>query len=373
MGRLNQKGNKMFKKKKKGNKTDLKNSVGVKTPNLSNSNTDKLSIPLGYAAGTLTRKNITSFNDGKERSISNGDVHVDKDVLDVLQDNHEAMAREQRATPYDPEHNSYDQEICKQLEAAERRKSELEKREIQAEDDCRKRRDGLAELNKVVEKPAIPIWIFVFGSLAIGLTVAPSLRDFFFFNIADSTKGWILSFGSSLVCACLIAWALVGTFNSNSKVSHWFGLVAGITFGIALFFIRLVGVDDNASLMFAIGLSLMEISVVLFLDWTGRGLRQEYRDYLETDQEAYRRREFLASSETELLRIRTQINAQQKIIDSIVEQIRIREHAYRQIDSLVLAARQTVKDGYFAGIAENQGKTRGRKSSKKKKGTENDN
>lgn len=309
---------------------------------------------------TLTlRKSLYEF--GRERALASKDTHSNEAVLHSLEEHAEAMAREQGATLFDSEQSAHDRLKQDKLDKA---KSQIPKSEGEvavAAEDVRKRRDALAELGELPSRPEIPWWLIFLGAFFIGLTTAPSLHDFLLSDVEDQRLAWMMSIFAGSFAGLVISWCLLGMFDSTSRVTaRWVGLVGGILFSIALLLIRLVGSEGRDALTMAVALAILELAVVVILDWIGGGLRHRYTEYQDKSVQHDRRLKLLQSGEKELACRQKLLDEQNAIVEDHLEHLRDRESRVKQMDSLISGARQAVRDGYFAGLAENEGKLHGR-------------
>lgn len=317
---------------------------------------------MGSSADTVLTFRTSLHEFGRQAALASGDTRVNKEQLASLEEQAEAMAREQAATIFDPTQSQHDEEKRQEADKAKARSVEIADQVKLAEDDVRKRCDAVAELGEPPTKPAVPWLLFFFGTLLIALSVAPTLHDFFFVDFEDPRQAWFLSFICGLAAGLFVSWSLLGTYTIG-KAYHWMGLAAGLVFGLALLLIRLTGVESSLSLMMAIGLALLEVAVVIAMHWAGDGFRDAFAEYTEKVNGQTCRRAYLAAGERELAYRKEELAKQQQIVSDYVAHLRERETLARQVEGLVRGSRQTVKAGYFAGLAENEGAVRGRKRS----------
>lgn len=314
---------------------------------------------IGKSADTVLVLKKTLYEFGRERALASKDTHPNEAVLRSLEEHAEAMAREQGATLFDPSESLHDRLRQEKFEAARSQIPKSEAEVAQAADDVRKRRDALAELGEVPAPPEAPWLLFLFGTLLIGLTCGPTLHDYFFADLEDQRLSWVFSILAGSFAGLVISWCLLATFASTSRVTRWVGLAAGIVFGLALFIIRMIGGEGGSTIALAVGLALLELAVVLLMDWVGSGLREQYAEYRHKAEEYDRRLKVFQAGEEELAAREKCLSSQKVVVEEHLEHLRDRESRVKQVDSLVRGARQAVRDGYFAGLAENEGRIRG--------------
>lgn len=315
---------------------------------------------VGKSADTILTLKKSLFDFGRERALSGRDTRANEAGLRTLEEHAEAMAREQGATLYDPKESIHDQLRQEKFDKAKGQIPKLEGGVALAAEDVRKRRDAVAELGEVPAAPQVPWWLVCIGTILIGLTMAPTLHDYFFFDIDDVRLGWVLAVSAGSMAGLLISWCLLATFDSTSRVGRWVGLVAGVVFSVALLLMRLVGGESTSSLVLAVGLALFEMAVVLVMDWVGGGLRAQYTEYKAKSEEYDRRLKLLQAAEWEQAYQEGLLKEQEAVTEDHVEHVRDRESRVRQLDSLVRGARQAVRDGYMAGLVETEGRIHGR-------------
>ncbi|MBM4388717.1 MAG: hypothetical protein FJ088_13330 [Deltaproteobacteria bacterium] len=294
--------------------------------------------------------------------MSSRDTRLNEEHLKALEDHAEAMAREQAATIFDPVNSLHDQFRQEKYESSKSVIPLIEKGIALTEEDVRKRRDALAELGRQPQKPLIPWLLFIFGAILIGVTVAPTLHDFFFSEIEDQRQAWFFSVLGGTFAGLVLSWSLLATFESTAsqRVVHYLGLVGGVLFGFSLMLIRLIGADSKIALTLSIGLAILEISVVILMDWVGRGLRHQFADYDLRIKEYDRRFKELESAKEELHYRQEQKTIQQGIINEHIRHVYDREARVKQIENLIRGSRQAIRDGYLQGLSENEGRIYGK-------------
>jgi len=315
---------------------------------------------MGFSAETILKMNRSLFEFGRERALASGDVRVNQDALKSLEDHGEAMAREEGAKLFDPATSRHDQVKEEQRNDAKQEVPDLKTKESLAQEDVRKRRDGLAQCGEITPMPNVPWFYFFLGAFLIGITIAPTINDYFFFDLEDQRQAQYFSVIAGLTAGSVISFGMIGTFKTG-RVYHLFGLIAGLLFGVALLLIRLTGADTGSSLQMAVGLSVFELAIVVILDWIGRGLRHQYAKHAEERKEYSILEAYLKAAETELAHWQSEIAARQKIIKDFEAHLFEREHRHAMVENLVRGAKQAVRDGYYQGIAENEGRVRGGK------------
>lgn len=215
---------------------------------------------------------------------------------------------------------------------------------------------GLALTPKAGPKPEVNLWLATAFVVAIAITVAPTLHDYLFFTIPDEMLAWFCS----SVCAAFVASMLTFAILSGrrSKVM-WAGLAAGVVLGLGLGALRLSSANGVTEVLFAIGLTIVELAAVLLLEWLASGLRareDEWQGIKLAEEKA------IACRDTELADLERRKTKLQEVSTSIRQKIaHVEDRAHRdlRLPELEAVAIKTVLDGYNAGIAENVGRQRG--------------
>src|SRR5205814_4274245 len=119
-------------------------------------------------------------------------------------------------------------------------------------------------------KPQASGWLAAAFVVALTITIAPTLHDFLFFGIPDELLAWF----TSSICAAFVASMLTLAILSGRKTQWtWIGVVAGIGLGMGLGALRLSSAKGMPEVLFAMGLTVVEVSAVLLLEWLASGLR----------------------------------------------------------------------------------------------------
>jgi hypothetical protein len=217
---------------------------------------------------------------------------------------------------------------------------------------------ALATTAKAGSKPEVSVWLGAAFIVAITVTVAPTLHDLLFYTIPDQMLSW---FGSS-ICAAFIAAMLTWAILSGRRTKWaWAGVAAGIVLGLGLGALRLSSAQGPSEVLFAFGLTIIEVSAVLLLEWLASGLRNredEWRVIKLAEDKA------LASRDAELTDLERRQERLQEVSDAIAQKIahvEDRTHRNVHLPELEAVAIKTVDDGYNAGINENLGRLRGAK------------
>jgi hypothetical protein len=292
--------------------------------------------------------------------ISGTDKPLPED-LKVLEDHARAIARDAYTDNYDPNQHHHHKLREDQYQKDLTDLADAETANAFAATDVAEREDELAKKQSGRQKPEMPKVIFIAAVISFALSLGPTLHDRFFLTIEDEVLAWFVSLVGASVIGVLITWALLGSVAATGKrtVANFWGLIAGIGIGVGSCLLRVSDAQTQDEYIFAIALTLMEVSAVLFLDWLAAGFRKEYAEWaahreeinvliarLEAAQAAYDRRD---------KRVR---DIEKNIRDHVryVETLQIRHFKIQELED---AAVKTVIDSYHKGVASNRGRKLG--------------
>ena len=112
--------------------------------------------------------------------------------------------------------------------------------------------------------------------IVFSITIAPTLHDFVFHTLPDDLLAWFFSSICGAFVGAMLSWGILG--GRQPKVT-WIGVGAGIALGLGLLAVRLSSADGAGEVLFAIGLTIVEIASVLLLEFLARDLRVKEADW----------------------------------------------------------------------------------------------
>jgi hypothetical protein len=296
------------------------------------------------------------FHLGHNRAILSGAVKPNPEDFRSLEEHARSIARDTYREKFDPSSNAHDRMHQVEYERLLEQRDEIEKGVGHAQANVHEAERTLATTAKAGAKPQASGWLAAAFVVALAVTVAPTLHDFIFFTIPDELLSW---FGSSL-CAAFIASMLTwGILSGRRSKWTWAGVVAGIVLGVGLGALRLSSAEGAAEVLFALGLTIVEVSAVLLLEWLASGLRtreDEWRVIKLAEDKA------IACRDAELADLARRQKKLQEVTGAIGQKIAYfedRAHRNLHLPELEAVAIKAVLDGYNAGIAENVGRLRG--------------
>jgi hypothetical protein len=307
-------------------------------------------------AGPIFQMQTGLFHLGFNRAIRSGTAKSVPENIQSLEDHARSIARDTYRDLFDPEKNAHDKMHQAEYERFLDLRDEMEKGVAHAQANVHDAERILATMSKAGVKPEVNGWLAAAFIVAVTVTVAPTLHDFLFFTVPDQMLAW---FGSS-ICAAFVAAMLTWAILSGRRTKWtWGGVVAGIAVGLGLCALRLSSAQGASEVLFAIGLTIVEVSAVLLLEWLARGLRfreEEWRVIKLTEDKA------VAARDAELADLERRQKQLQEVCDAIEKKISyVEDRTFRNVHlpELEAAGVQAVRDGYNAGIAENVGRLRG--------------
>jgi len=308
--------------------------------------------------GAIFQMQTGIFELAYNRALLSGATEPVPEDICALEEHARAIARDTYREKFDPANNAHDRMHQAEYERLIEQREEIEKGMAHATANVHDTERVLATTPKAGPKPEASAWLAAAFIVAITVTVAPTLHDFLFFTVPDEMLSW---FGSS-ICAAFIASMLTWAILSGRR-TKWprAGIAAGIVLGLGLGALRLSSARGAAEVLFAIGLTIVEVSAVLLLEWLASGLRireDEWRVMKLTEEEA------LACRDAELADLERRRKRLQEVSDAIAQKIahvEDRTHRNVHLPELEAVAVKTVDDGYNAGINETVGRLRGAK------------
>jgi hypothetical protein len=293
---------------------------------------------------------------GWNRAHASGITEPQPDDIRSLEDHARAIARDTYRDRYDPTKNPHDAMHQTEYERTLSLREEAEKGEQHAAANLRDAETNLARTPKAGNKPAPhPVLVGAF-IVAITLTVAPTLHDSLFHTLGDDLLAWFFS----SICAAFVGAMLTLAILSGRRTAWtWVGVGAGVILGLGLGAIRIAGADGAGEVVFALGLTVVEIAAVLLLEWLASGLRTSEAEWIvrhAAESEAISCRD---AAQADLVRWQTKIKELGDAIANKIAFVEDRHNRNIHIQELEAVAIKAVLDGYNAGIAENVGRIRG--------------
>jgi hypothetical protein len=305
--------------------------------------------------GPILTMQLGLFDLGRERAHQSGTTKALATDISSLEDHARAMARETHRDKYDPSQNAHDRIIESEYQKVLTDRTEIEEAFPHAAANLRDAEYKVAKTPKAGPQPSISQLLVAAAILAIAVSVAPTIHDSVFHTL-DDLLAWFLALICSGFIGALITWAIL---SGRRTVWTWVGMVAGMVMGVGLGIVRLSSATDPSERWLAIGLTALEIGVVILLEWFALGLRHSEAQWEAkhiAEQEAIDCRE---NTRAELQRLQSEITEFNRKIAEHIRYVEDRHNRNINIAELEAAAVKAILDGYNAGIAENRGRARG--------------
>ena len=149
---------------------------------------------------------------GQQRAIQRGSYRSNEDDVKSLIEKATAEARANAPLPWDKVNNDHDAQLV-------RNRENLAQDGVQAK---AKHSDDLSNLEEAEAehanfyrdptKPSRPIISIVLATLVLGLSMAPSFYDGFFYRMDDELLAWALSSIIGLVASAFVSFIILGEF-----------------------------------------------------------------------------------------------------------------------------------------------------------------
>jgi len=296
------------------------------------------------------------FEMGRNRSHVSGTATSVPEDIRSLEDHARSIARDTYREAFDPEKNVHDKMYQAEYERLLEQRDEVEKGVGHAAANVRESEMALANAPKAGAQPRANGWLTAAFIVAITVTIAPTLHDFIFFGIPDEMLAW---FGSS-ICAAFVASMLTLAILSGRRTRwEWAGVTAGVVLGLGLGALRLSSAKGAGEVLFALGLTVVEVSAVLLLEWLASGLRSREDEWRVIKQAEDKAVGFRDAAFADLERRQTRAKEVGDLIGRKIAYVEDRSHRNLHLPELEAVAIKAVLDGYNAGVAENVGRLRG--------------
>ena len=139
----------------------------------------------------------------------------------------------------------------------------------------------------------------------------------------------------------------------------WIGTAAGVVLGIGLGALRLSSAEGTGEVIFAVGLTVIEIAEVLLLEWLATSIRHKENTWEQTktiEDQAINLRD---AEQATLVRWQRKHQELDKSIASKISYVEDRNNRSMPLPELEAVAVKAAIDGYNAGVAYNVGLIRG--------------
>jgi hypothetical protein len=301
---------------------------------------------------------------GRERALLSGDIEPREDDLRVLEDHASAMAEQAYREAYDPDKHEDHKLREAEYHKLQKMRDEAELTTSYAVADVADLEKEMSRAQSNMKTPTTPQVLMLSAVAGLALTIAPTLHDYIFITMKDDVLNWTVSLLSAITYGVFITWGLLDSDDAGGRrsIKNWLGLAGGIGVPLGLGMLRIANAIGFAEVFFAIALTVIEIGIVLLLESRAAALRTAYQDW--AGQQA-----FLNNISTRLQSARSQLAQRKEALgitnDAIAKHIRLVEELsvrHFNVEKIKTDAMRAVRDGYYAGISTNRGRTRGIRS-----------
>jgi hypothetical protein len=300
------------------------------------------------------------FKHGYDRAINSGALAPHSGDEQALEEHARAMAREAHREAFDPSKHAHDDMLDGEYRKNVSDRADVEQAAKFAEADVAEREDELARAYPGPQPPK-PSTVFV-AAAVVGtmITVAPTLHDTVFV-MDDDLVSWTLSLACGLFLGLLIALMILGDADSagHRSITNWMGLGAGILVSLALGALRIGAARRVGDIVFAIGMTVLELGIVLALEGVATRRRTAMGEWSLRNSASEKAAAALEAAKKKQGRWKDRLNTLNEAIHGHIDYVEERTVRNLHIDELEATALKAAKDGYLAGIADNRGRVLG--------------
>jgi hypothetical protein len=301
--------------------------------------------------GSVLEMQTGLFNHGRNRALQSGTRESRSEDEAALTEHARAMARQTYRDKYDPSQNVHDAMHEAEYKRLFGQRVDAETTEQHAAANLRDAEIRLADTPKAGPKPHVQPLLIAAFTVAITLTVAPTLHDLL--ATSDDMLAWFIATLSSALVGFMVTWAILSGRRSKWE---WIGLAAGVTLGLGLCAVRLSATGDTGDKGIAVGLTIVEIATVLLLEWLASGLRTRHAEWLPKYAVEVQATAARDAALAELSRWKGKVKELGEAIAAKIAHVENRHNRNIHLPELEGVAIKSVMDGYNAGITENIGR-----------------
>lgn len=273
---------------------------------------------------------------------------------EYLENDAKAMARRLPSTPFDPAVNVEDKPKADEYDKNLRDLDDAEMAFTHAAVEVRQREQELANLGREDCSPQAPTWLTVGGITFFAAGFTFGIYDWVHERVSDAYLAALVASIPSVALGVFVVRCLT---NPDSPRKRTFGLLAGIGVSVATGVLRYAFAPDEW--LIAIALTLLEVVVVLFLDWYGRHLQPRYHDWLVKHEARGQAEHRLEAARQHQSRAEQRVVQLKLAIAKHLEEVAIRSLCFQKFSEIEAALVNAILAGAHKGMAENQGLKRG--------------
>ena len=145
----------------------------------------------------------------------------------------------------------------------------------------------------------------------------------------------------------------------HRSITNWMGLSAGILVSLSLGAIRIGAARKVGDIVFAIGMTILELGIVLALEAVATRRRAAMSEWSVRNSAAEKASTALEAATKKLERWKERLKILNEAILGHIDYVEERAIRNLHIDELEATAHKAARDGYLAGIADNRGRVLG--------------
>lgn len=290
---------------------------------------------------------------GRIRALESGVVEPQERDLDQLSEYARSAATYVARPGFDPAGSLQDgmREALYQKNLSELKRDEEMLRIATAQ--SREASEAAARKRAAVGQRAdLPLVAMIAAICVLAISVAPTLHDFIFHTLPDDILNWFLSLGVSALLGVMLAWGLFSSSAARSRAPMAVGIVISVGLGI----LRLSAAETLREVVFTIGLTLMEIGVVLFLDWRAGIYNTAIDSWTARTTAAAEAEAFSTVQGQEVARLAGEQQRLTGLITDHLDYLARREELMLDATAREQVYIQAVRDSYLQVVAENRGR-----------------
>jgi hypothetical protein len=304
----------------------------------------------------LTDDEIQELHDFGAQLASTGHDAARTEDIHAIEAHAKAFAAARRGEPYDPEHHPHDRlwEERYRRDLAEFEEHAKPAVEFAAAR-VRELEHELARHDKGLVRPEIPAWIVPTGITALTLTIAPTLHDQFFTTLYDELLAWLAAGACGAFVAAFVVWTLLGTISTTGHrtTMNVVGLLAGLGIGVGLGILRVAYAATPGEYVFAVALTIIEMSAVLAVEFVASGLRSEHAAWRHQENELNPLRTDLKAALSSHAHLQTAGEALERRHQEHIAYVELRQFRHLKAQDIDEAARAAAERGYREQLTEN--------------------
>lgn len=313
-----------------------------------------------HSAGLISTLEEDIYEHSYQRAVTSGALAPHSGDEQALKEHARALAREAYRDAFDPTKHAHDGMLDGEYRKNLTDRADVEQALKFAEADVAQREEEVARALPGLEPPK-PSIIFV-SAAVVGtmITVSPTLHDTVFV-MDDDLISWALSLACGIFLGLFIALMILGDADSagHRTVTNWMGLSAGIFVSLALGAIRIGAAKKVGDIVFAMGMTTLELGIVLAMEAVASRRRAAMAEWSARNSVSEKTKAALDAAWNKLERLKDRLKILNDDIHSHIDYVEERAVRNLHIDELEDIALKAAANGYLAGIADNRGRVLG--------------